>query len=353
LLRDEDLPDAKRETYTNHIENAGDTLLNLIDDIIDIAKIEAGQLKISYGNCDLSELMDGLLKTHTEQKNKKEKQHINLIPNGDNVNENLVIKTDCHRLTQILNNIIGNALKFTEEGYVRFGYLTVSDETLQFYVKDSGIGIPDSEKDSIFDRFRRLESDEKIYQGTGLGLAITKNLVELLGGKLWVDSEEDMGSTFYFTLPYEIISKTSKTKKKVKKPKEFDWTGKTILIAEDEKLNYTYLAEVLLRTNATVIWAKTGSQAINLYRKHKRKINIILMDIKMPNLSGYEVMQIIRKTDKDIPLIVQTAHVISGERDKSFEAGCDEYLTKPLKADKLLNTLHKYISYEPNNSDRG
>lgn len=351
LLREEDMPQEKRDKYTNHIQNSGNTLLNLIDDIIDIAKIEAGQMKISSGTCDLSELMDGLLKSHTEQKNKLGKEHIELIPNGDNVKEQLIIKTDQNRLTQILNNIISNAIKFTEEGYVKFGYLTVSDEILQFYIKDTGIGIPDDEIPYIFDRFRRVENDEKIYQGTGLGLAITKNLVELLGGNLWVESFEDVGSIFYFTLPYETISKKPKEKKRTKKKEVYNWEGKTILIAEDEKLNYTYLSEVLERTGATLIWAKTGSQAVNLYRKHKQKINVILMDIKMPKLSGYEAMEIIRKTDKEVPLIVQTAHVISGEKDKSFSAGADKYLTKPVKYDKLLTTLHKYISYEPTNKD--
>ena len=139
-----------------------------------------------------------------------------------------------------------------------------------------------------------------------------------------------------------IVLNSSKSVKR-----RFTWEDKTILIAEDEKLNYTYLNEVLCKTDATVLWAKTGSQAVNLYRKHKKKINVILMDIKMPKMSGYDAMKIIREKDNEVPIIVQTAHVISGERNKSFEAGCNEYLTKPIKYGMLLDTIDKYICYDP------
>lgn len=343
LLRDENINTQDKNNYINHISNAGDSLLNLIDDIIDIAKIEAGQLKINKSVCDLGQLLDKVYETHEENKKRNEKQHIELKLNGDNIEEQLTIKTDPHRLSQILNNLIGNAIKFTEHGYIRFGYLNVNDNLLQFYVKDTGIGIPENELAHIFDRFRRVENDEKLYSGTGLGLTISKSIVELLGGKIWLESTEDVGTIFYFTLPYEKISKKLRSKQPPKRKKTYNWENKTILVAEDEKLNFLFLNEVLKKTKANIIWAKTGKQVINLYRKHLSKIDLILMDIKMPEMSGYEAMKIIREKNNEIPIIVQTAHVISGERDKSFEAGCDEYLTKPIKYMKLLETLNKYI----------
>jgi len=352
LLRDDDMKSEERNKYIDYISRAGDTLLNLIDDIIDIAKIESEQLTIRNDVCNLSELMDDLYKTQLDYKNRNNKINVDLIPNGDNVTEQLVIKTDPYRLRQIMTKLIGNAIKFTEDGYVKFGYLNVSDDLLQFYVKDTGIGIPEEETPYVFDRFRRVENDEKIYSGTGLGLAITKNLVKLLGGDVWLESMDGVGSIFYFTLPYEKISKTKKKIIKKEKKEIYNWEGKTILIAEDEKLNYSYLSEVLSKTNVKLIWAKTGKHAVNLYRKHKGRINLILMDIKMPIMSGYDAMKIIRRNDTEVPIIVQTAHVISGERDKSFEAGACEYLTKPIKYYKLFTTIHKHISYDPKNKDK-
>jgi len=241
-----------------------------------------------------------------------------------------------------LSNLLSNALKFTEKGIVEFGYILESPAQLKFYVKDTGIGLSADKFEMIFDRFRQAdETQARRYGGTGLGLTISNNLVRLMGGTMWVESELGKGSVFYFTLPYKPY-----LERVIYKPKattDFNWNDKSILIAEDELRNYQYLYEVLKDTNATIIHAKNGKEAIDIC-KENGNIDLVLMDIKMPEINGYIATQEIKKFRQDLPIIAQTAYAMQEEITQCKEAGCDEYVSKPIDSHKLLNLINNFIN---------
>ena len=343
LLKDDTItPDVKNE-YIGYINSCSSSLINLIDEIIDISKIEAKQIKINKSEFLLDNLLNELLGFIEEEKRRKDKNQINIVLNKEL--ENLHIYTDSNRLRQIFSNLLGNALKFTKSGSIEFGYLLQSKKNILFYVKDTGIGIPLEKQSLIFDRFKQLdEYNEKIERGAGLGLAISRSLVELLGGKIWIESTMGMGSTFYFTIPYvtnsvvnEPIIDTSIS--------SFDniWENKLILIAEDDDINFMFIKEALKKTGCNIIRAVNGEEAIDFFRKRKI-IDLILLDIQMPKKNGIEVLKYIRNTNKEIPIIVQTAYAMADEKTKCTEAGSNDYFSKPLHINKLMTAIEKYLN---------
>jgi signal transduction histidine kinase len=342
LLATDDLSYEKRMEYTRIINSSSESLLSLVNDIIDISKIEAGELKICKTTCPINILMQQLHVFYEKYKYQQEKSKVEIISIPGQSNDDFSILTDPQRLNQIMNNLIGNALKYTEKGSIEFGYtIDEAQQQIIFYVKDTGIGIPRNMIGAIFERFRKVEDLQvRIYRGAGLGLAISKSLVELLGGKIWAESEVGFGSIFHFTLPLE----RTKSAQEASVPKQnitVNWTGKTILIAEDEEHNFHYLREILIKTKAQVLWAKDGIEAVTLSLHNH--IDVILMDIKMPRMNGYEAIRKIKKV-KSIPIISQTAYAMNDERKRSFEAGSDDYLTKPINSEILLITLSKYLN---------
>lgn len=351
LLSDPELFEKKRKKYLNYITSSGKSLLNLINDIIDVSKIEAGQLKIKKSevkiNSVLNELYASFNDTHKKQKGSD--FDLRVVKEAD---DNFTIYTDPYRFRQILANLIGNAFKFTDKGFIEFGY-TLKEEKgeVEFYVKDTGVGIPQDKLQIIFDRFGQVEETyDKNQSGTGLGLAISKKLSEMLGGTMSVESIINEGSTFYLSIPLkkgkgankETTSVQPETQKEKKATGIHDWSDKTILIAEDEDINYMFLAEALNFTQAKVIWAKDGKETIKIC-KTDPKIDLILMDVKMPEMDGYEATKSIKQFRPDLPIIAQTAYAMAGEREKAFQAECDDFITKPIRPKKLLNTLSKYL----------
>jgi len=342
-LPDSSLTDEERINYTKLIHNSGNNLLHLIDDIIDISKIEAGQLKIIIKETHINRILKELVVSYNEIKKLKGRENVDLILNETALTQDIVLKTDPLRFQQIISNLIDNALKFTEDGFIEFGYHIQSKNFLLFYVKDTGIGIEQNKKQAIFDRFRKLEDDKtRVFRGAGLGLAICRNLVELLGGKIWVESVPGAGSSFYFTIPY-IISQTNKAYKTEHETYSFDWSKKKILIAEDEPANIIYLEEVLKPTSAVILKAVNGKQAVEIYKNHP-EIDIVIMDIKMPEMDGYEASEQIKKINSLVPIISQTAYAMPDEREKAFHSGIDDYLTKPIKPSSLLSVINKHLS---------
>jgi len=215
---------------------------------------------------------------------------------------------------------------------------------IKFYVKDTGIGLSPDQISHIFDRFTKVENFKKFYRGTGLGLAICKNLANLLNGEIGVESEPEKGSTFYFTLPLAntgIIS-DSKTTVDSKQVSNHNWSGKTILIAEDEKSNFRLLQAMLNKTNLNIIHAVDGFDAIQKFENNP--IDLILMDIKMPVMDGLEATREIKKRKSSIPIIAQTAYAMQDDEKMSLDAGCDEYISKPITQQKLFSLLSKYLS---------
>jgi PAS domain S-box-containing protein len=343
LLSSEEIPENQKTEFASYIKSSGELLLKLIDDIIDIAKIEAGEIKIDKKECNILKMFQELQHTFKEIINKSSKKHLRIIFNPPDIKD-LIIKTDPYRLKQILGNLINNAIKFTDAGHIEFGYKIPNEKTIEFFVKDTGIGLTRDEISIIFERFKRaVASEEKNIVGTGLGLAISKNLVELLGGEMWVDSHPGLGTTFYFTLPYLKITRIDEQFSYDDDIfHDYGWENITILVVEDDNNSYSLLKETLKKTKANIIRAKNGEIAIDIC-KSNLNIDIVLMDIQLPQMNGYEATREIKKFRKSMPVIAQTAFAMAGDKEKSIMAGCDDYISKPININKLLPKINQFL----------
>ncbi len=330
--------------YMNYIKLSGANLLQLVDDIIDIAKIEAGQLKIRKEKFDLDLMLNNLLTTVQagigKNKSLTTAIHVNLPIHSDKP----IIVSDELRIKQVLTNFISNAVKFTDKGIIEFGYQKLPDSQLLFYTKDSGLGISENDKEIVFQRFGQVDDTyTRNTSGTGLGLAISKSIVELLEGEIWVDSIENIGSTFYFKIPVEYIgTRTDEITHKIDSIQSYNWKDKLFLIVEDDETNFNVINSILKKTNAGIIRANNGQEAIEMALANS-KINLVLMDIQLPILNGYEASKQIRKNSK-LPIIAVTAYAMPGEKQKSLEAGCNDYITKPYDMKDLLNKISALIN---------
>jgi PAS domain S-box-containing protein len=345
LIRNRVLSEEKRRDYIDLINANCRQLLHIITDIIDISKIEAGQIAIINKNFLLNKLLNDLYLNYNNQIEVMHKP-IQLVVKPGFKNEESAVFTDKVRLEQILSNLLSNALKFTDKGVIEFGYNIDRRRDIVFYVRDTGIGMTEEEQKIIFDRFRQVSTSfNKMYGGTGLGLSISKGLSEKLGGKIWVESKPDKGSCFYFNIPYKPGINFEKPKE-IDYSVEYNWAGKTILIAEDEEVNFSLLETILIPTGACVLRAKTGMEAIEKCQTDKR-INLVLMDIKMPDLDGIEATKRIKDDRKGLPIIAQTAYAMSTDEENCLKAGCDDYISKPLRIDDLLKKIDHYIRQKP------
>jgi PAS domain S-box-containing protein len=345
LLADPNIASNKKKEFIKIITHNGQTLIRLIDDIIDIARIEAGQLNINIAECHLNVLLPELQKQFLEILQTVGKKNIDIIL--DIPSEKIICYTDAFRLRQVLSNLIDNAIKFTNEGYIEIGLRKTDDNKLLFFVRDTGIGIPEDKRKLVFDRFRQLEeADTRSYGGTGLGLTISQNLVRMLNGEIHVDSKPGEGSTFYFALPLPILE-IDKEFESVQKEDLFDyknvWKDKIFLVAEDDKYNFRIIEELLRITNVTVIHVWNGKEVIEELRKNN-KFDLILMDIRMPVINGLIATQEIRKTYPDIIIIAQTAYANEEDKHLCIAAGCNDYVSKPIDKNQLLNTIRKYLN---------
>ncbi len=345
MLNDDHLGEVNRKKYVEIINNNGKMLMNLIDDIIDFAKIEAGQIKFLQQEFSLNALLTQVHTSFLSESLKKEKTDVKLRMRKAFSNEESYIQTDPNRLRQVLINLVGNALKFTKEGFIEFGYQLPQNGFIEFYVKDTGIGIPADKIDMIFERFVQADySRSRKYSGSGLGLAISKGFVELMGGKMWAESVENEGSTFYFTIPYIPAGRKTKEEIEKKKPKsDFNWHDKVFLIAEDDTFSFKLLEGFLKKTNASVLHAEDGTKAVEICRSNE-KIDLILMDVQMPEMNGMEATKIIKGFRKELPIIAQTANAIAEERQRCFEAGFDDFVTKPINISELFVKIDQWLS---------
>ena len=334
-----------KKEYVNIIKKQGNDLLNLIDDIAEIAKFETGELSITKSPCNIDALLKELLQIFEHQKRQMNKNQLKLILKLPFRNE-ISTYTDEGRLQQVLSNLLNNAIKFTEAGTVEFGYTITEDSKAEFYVKDTGPGLTKDEQRYIFNRFRQIdEANSKKYEGSGLGLTVSRAIVKVLGGKIWVNSEPNTGSAFYFTIPLEKIPDEKLSEiipSENKEEKQYNWRDKVILIVEDEEVNYKFLEALIVGTEAKVLYARTGYQAIDLC-KSINKIDMILMDIKMPEMDGYTTTREIRKFNKTIPIIAQTAYALESDREKCIDAGCNDLVTKPINIVELLSLINNYF----------
>ncbi len=304
---------------------------------MDISMIESGQMKVSISKTNIVDQCNSLFKFFKPEANKKGLQLIlkNEIPQIYSW-----VETDSEKLYAILSNLIKNAIKYTHKGKVEFGCHKKQDKT-EFYVKDTGIGIPGDRKTAVFDRLVQADiEDRAAYEGSGLGLSISKAYVKMLGGRIWLESEENIGSTFFFSIPANKIIKNKDTNGDTKNSSKHSkvLNKLKILIAEDEIFAFEYLKIILKPYNTEIFHAKNGLEAVEL-SKNNPDIDIILMDIKMPVMDGYDATKIIRKTNKEVLIIAQTAYAQSKDRKLSKEAGCNDYISKPIDKDVLINMI--------------
>jgi len=345
LLKEPDLSGEDQNLYISIIEKSGKRMLNIINDIVDISKIEAGLMKLEIKEANISEQIQYI---YTFFKPEVEAKGIRLLFKNSLPTKEATITTDREKVYAILTNLVKNAIKYTEKGEIELGYLKKGDN-LEFYVKDTGIGIPKDRQGAIFERFVQADiEDRKARQGAGLGLAITKSYVELCGGKIWVESEEGIGSTFYFTLPYNTEPEGKKVVGKIvptqdeENPINPEVLGLKVLIAEDDETSEMLISITVKELSKEVIDARTGIEAVEICRTNP-DLDLILMDIQMPVMNGYEAVRQIRQFNKDVVIIAQTAFGLSGDREKAIEAGCNDYIAKPINKIEFLALIQKYF----------
>lgn len=320
----------EKQEYLSIIENNNTLLLQLINDILDLSKIESGTLDFVYSEVDMNVMLSEL--EQSMQLRASEKVTIRF----DSYLPQCVISTDKNRVMQVLINLLTNALKFTQEGSIRFGYVLEEDKMLRFYVADTGCGIPEEKQKMIFERFVKLNS---FVQGTGLGLSISQMIVTYLGGSMGVESEEGKGSTFWFRIPYVPVKK-KETLPEVFEKKVLEKEKVVVLVAEDNPSNFK-LFESILKQDYTVIHAWNGREAVELFRQYTP--HIILMDINMPEMDGYEATKEIRKWSQDVPIIAVTAYAYASDEQKIMQNGFNAYTAKPLNASVLKKQIRELL----------
>ena len=340
-------------SYEDVVENSkliyqsGHHLLALINDMFDFSLIESGELKINKTEISINKILDKL-EIDFGRDNKVRTGVIKLIFEKDFEYGKDELYTDNIKFRQVLSNLIGNALKFTEKGLVKVGYKAIKDDVgnnfIEFFVKDSGIGIPENMQDVIFERFRQVEETHtRRFGGAGLGLSISKRIIEFLGGKNRVESQVGKGSTFYFTLPFDRESiKEVPEIKFVADKKLYNWSEKKILVVEDVDSNYKLVEMMLRKTNAKVIRAVNGIEAIEKCKSDK-ELDLVIMDIRLPDLSGYDATKRIKEMCPDFPVLAQTSYALSGDREISLQAGCDDYIPKPLDKSLFLSKINALL----------
>ena len=344
LLKAPELSGEEQQAYIKIIEKSGARMLNIINDIIDISKIEAGLMKLDSKDSNINEQIEYI---YTFFKPEAEAKKLKISFNNALPAKEAVVTTDREKLYAILTNLVKNAIKYTHNGSIEFGYnLKTNNETneLEFYVKDTGIGIPKERHEAIFERFIQADiSDKMAYQGAGLGLAISKAYVEMLGGKIRVESEEGKGSCFYFTLPYktdpfleniELQLASSATNEKVKYLK--------ILIAEDDEVSEMLIDSLVKSFGKEILKARTGVEAIEICYDNP-DIDLIMMDILMPVMGGYEATRKIREFNKTVIIIAQTAYALAGDRENAIASGCNDYISKPINKTELLALIQEHF----------
>ncbi|MDZ4205507.1 MAG: PAS domain S-box protein [Bacteroidales bacterium] len=345
LLKEANLSGEEQQEYIKIIEKSGERMLNIINDIVDISKIEANLIQVNTIETEINEKLEYIYTFFKPQVAEKGLQIFfkNAFPT-----KKVNIKTDTDKFYSIIANLIKNAIKFTDQGKIEFGY-RLKEDYLEFYVKDTGIGIPKERQEAIFERFIQADiADKMARQGAGLGLSISKAYVEMLGGKIWVESEVGIGSIFYFTLPHntarqdarEITDSNANVKKEV--PINPEVSGLKILVVEDDDASKKFISIAVKKLCKALLEVNTGAEAVDICRNNP-DIDLILMDIQIPEMNGYEATRQIRQFNKKVVIIAQTAFGLRGDREKAIEAGCNDYIAKPIIKDELVTLIQKYF----------
>ncbi len=338
LLQDPDLKPSELDRFVKIINDNCNQLLHIVSDIIDISKIEAGLIEIENIDFCLNDLMDSLLENYLPQTNAK---GLSLSLHNDLVCNNCHIAGDQSKIRQILENLLTNAVKFTKEGQINFGY-HLRENLLLFFVEDTGIGIETEHHETVFNRFWQVETGlARKYGGTGLGLAISRAYIRKMGGDIQITSVPGKGSRFRFNLPYIPSGENRRFKPTEPIPVE-KFTGKNVLVVEDEEYNFEFLKIILMKLEFNILHSWNGKEALQMFVDHK-DIHLVMMDFKLPDIPGQEITRRILEMRKDIPVIATTAYAMSGDREKALKAGCVDYLPKPIRIEEMNEMLKRHL----------
>ena len=346
LLKEPNLSTDEQQEFIQTIERSGARMLNTINSIIDISKIESGLVKLDIKETNLNEKIEFTYKFFRPEVVSKGLGFF--FKNGLTTNDSY-IKTDNEKVYGILTNLIKNAIKFTTKGSIEFGYYRKGDY-LEFYVKDTGHGISEQQKAIIFDRFRQGSEDlTRNYEGSGLGLSIAKSYVEMMGGKIWLESMEGKGTTFYFTIPYITESKIATEIKSIIPAwnDEIQLNDLKILIVEDDEISYSMLSRAVQKISKEVLHAINGIEAVETCRNNP-DLDLVLMDIRMPKMNGNDATRVIRQFNKEIVIIAQTAYGFASDCEQALAAGCNDYISKPVKLNVLVDMIKLHLKKKYN-----
>lgn len=344
LLNDESLNTNERKQYIELILRRGRNLLQIINDVVNISLIDSRQIEIQPISFNLNRLLYDLYAMFNSQEYDRKAGNVELKLSLSLSDSRSFIISDPNRIEQVITNLLDNAFRYTSSGSVEYGYELLPNNTIKFFVKDTGIGIPLDDQDTIFNRFKSKQKvDSK--KGVGLGLPICKALIDMLNGRIWFETVADEGTTFNFTIPFVpgkpdssvYISRSSVSSQSL------SFSGKVILIVEDDLISYQFIEAMLRSTDAKLIHAKNGEDAIEI--AHLRSdINLIIMDMRLPFINGYEATNQIKRFRPNINIIAQTANAMSDDRNKCIKAGCDDYIAKPLDPDEFLRMVAHYLN---------
>jgi PAS domain S-box-containing protein len=351
LLKEPMLSGEEQKKYVDIIEKSGMRMLSIINDIISISKIEAGQIEVSIAETNINDQLEYIYLFFKKEANLK---NVDLSVGDFLPKDEAIIKTDREKVYAVLINLVKNAIKFTKEGSITFG-CGKKGEFLEFYVKDTGTGVPEEKREIIFDRFRQGSEDmNRDYEGAGLGLAICKGYLEMIGGKIWMypnmykDPESgishEKGSAFYFTIPLQLNDTQLLSQGSTEDLEKFQTQNKNlkVLIAEDDEVSQIYINKIAKDFSKKVLNASNGVEAVEIC-KNNPDLDLILMDLKMPVMGGLEAVRKIREFNKDIIIIAQTAYGMTGDKENSIEAGCNDYISKPLNRNELIELVNNYF----------
>jgi len=348
-LLSENVPEDSKKQYVKIINKNTNALMNLINDIVTISKIETEQLKINKEEFYINDIINELVGNFDNEKSEQEKPDLNLIVFTKFDTEGSKIFSDKTKLKDILQNLMNYAFKVSLSGNIELGYNNKDANTLLFYMRDNGLQLSSDLHNLLFENYSLLESSQTKDLGSiGLGLSIAKGLVKLIGGSLWYESDKKNGNNFYFTIPYEHTANQVKREPTMDNSEElvkeqFDWKEKLVLIVEDDYSSLKYFEELLKRTNVQRLYATSGFQAIEICRENKN-IDLILMDMQLPEINGYEATAKIKQFRKTTPIIAQTAYATLEDKDKCLAAGCDDYVSKPVSRKTLIAKMQKFLS---------
>jgi PAS domain S-box-containing protein len=344
LLLSNDLTQEVKEEYIEHINHNSEKLLQIIGDIIDLSRLESSQIEITYEEASVNEIVNEIIDEARQMIRRNEKPIILNVKNEFEDNSDLVF-TDKVWLKRVLTHLMDNAVKFTLDGSIEFSYLKENDNLI-FKIKDTGIGINKENLGRIFEEFRQeIDGHHRPFEGLGIGLTLAKEVVERMGGKINVESEKGIGSVFSFSIPYRPAGSTkgklrSLIKDQITAP--INWSSRKCLLVDDNKDVLIYLNRILLDTGISVITARSGAEAIEIIGSTP-DIDVVLLDMQMPEMNGIEATKLIRKIRKDIPIIAQTAFIFEDDKDIILEAGCDACLIKPIRKEHLLTVMSSFI----------